>query len=80
MVQAHGCLTGHHTGIRLEEILILTWDRMDLEKGRIFLSSQLTKKGRNALFRIDDLSERGLTGLRSGRGCKPRCYRGKKIL
>jgi integrase len=36
-------LTGFHTGMRLEEILGLTWDRVDLEKGRIFLPGELTK-------------------------------------
>ncbi|GKS56540.1 integrase [Nitrospira sp.] len=38
-------LTGYHTGMRLEEILTLTWDRLDLEKGRIFLPGSLTKTG-----------------------------------
>jgi integrase len=36
-------LTGYHTGMRLEEILGLTWDRVDLEKKRIFLPGSLTK-------------------------------------
>lgn len=36
-------LTGYHTGMRLEEILTLTWDRVDVEKGRIFLPGHLTK-------------------------------------
>ena len=34
-------LTGYHTGMRLEEILTLTWDRVDLEKSRIFLPGHL---------------------------------------
>ena len=38
-------LTGYHTGMRLEEILTLKWDRVDLEKGRIFLPGHLTKTG-----------------------------------
>lgn len=40
-------LTGYHTGMRLEEILTLTWDRVDLEKGRIYLPGSLTKTGEN---------------------------------
>ena len=38
-------LTGYYTGMRLEEILGLTWDRVDLEKSRIFLPGALTKNG-----------------------------------
>jgi len=40
-------LTGYHTGMRLEEILTLTWDRVDLEKNRIFLPGLLTKTGQD---------------------------------
>lgn len=40
-------LTGYHTGMRLEEILTLTWDRVDLEKNRIFLPGRLTKTGQD---------------------------------
>lgn len=40
-------LTGYHTGMRLEEILTLTWDRVDLEKGRMFLPGHLTKTGQD---------------------------------
>jgi integrase len=36
-------LVGYHTGMRLEEILTLTWDRVDLDKARIFLPGALTK-------------------------------------
>jgi integrase len=38
-------LTGYHTGMRLEEILTLTWDRVDLTKNRLFLPGHLTKTG-----------------------------------
>lgn len=38
-------LTAYHTGMRLEEILGLTWDRVDVDKGRIFLKGELTKNG-----------------------------------
>lgn len=40
-------LTGYHTGMRLDEILTLTWDRVDLEKNRIFLPGHLTKTGQD---------------------------------
>ncbi len=40
-------LVGYHTGMRLEEILTLTWERIDLEKGRIFLPGSLTKTGQD---------------------------------
>ena len=42
-------LAGYHTGMRLEEILTLTWDRVDVEKGRIFLPGHLTKTGQARL-------------------------------
>jgi integrase len=45
-------LAGYHTGMRLEEILTLTWDRVDLEKGRIFLPGHLTKTGQERLAPI----------------------------
>jgi len=45
-------LTGYHTGMRLEEILTLTWDRLDLDKKRIFLPGHLTKTGQERLVPI----------------------------
>src|SRR2546430_14533360 len=43
-------LVGYHTGMRLEEILTLVWDReskvagcVDLEKGRVYLPASITK-------------------------------------
>jgi len=38
--------------MRLEEILTLMWDRVDLEKGRIFLPGHLTKTGQERLVPI----------------------------
>lgn len=38
--------------MRLEEILTLTWDRVDLEKGQIFLPGHLTKTGQERLVPI----------------------------
>lgn len=40
-------LTAYHTGMRLEEILTLTWDRVDLEKNRLFLPGRLTKTAKD---------------------------------
>jgi integrase len=40
-------LTGYHTGMRLEEILTLTWDRVDLDRNRLFLPGRLTKRGQD---------------------------------
>jgi integrase len=40
-------LTGYHTGMRLEEILTLTWDRVDVEKNRLFLPGRLTKTAKD---------------------------------
>src|SRR5262249_23702319 len=36
-------LTGFHTGMRLQEILTLEWDRVDLETNRLFIPKYLTK-------------------------------------
>jgi integrase len=58
-------LTGYHTGMRLEEILTLTWDRVDLEKGRIFLPGHLTKTGQERLVPITATLRRELQRHRS---------------
>ncbi len=57
-------LTGYHTGMRLEEILTLTWDRVDLEKGRIFLPGALTKTGQARLVPITPTLRQALQRLR----------------
>lgn len=57
-------LTGYHTGMRLEEILTLTWDRVDLEKGRIFLPGHLTKTGQERLVPITPILRREFQRLR----------------
>ncbi|MBA5868381.1 MAG: tyrosine-type recombinase/integrase [Nitrospira sp. CR1.3] len=56
-------LTGYHTGMRLEEILGLTWDRVDLEKGRIFLPGSLTKNGESREVPLTPLLKRSLQHL-----------------
>ncbi|MEO7862846.1 MAG: site-specific integrase, partial [Nitrospirales bacterium] len=61
-------LTGYHTGMRLEEILTLTWDRVDLEKGRIFLPGHLTKTGQERLVPITPILRREFHRLRALNG------------
>lgn len=58
-------MMGYHTGMRLEEILTLTWDRVDLEKGRIFLPGHLTKTGQERLVPITPTLKRELQRIRS---------------
>ena len=58
-------LTGYHTGMRLEEILTLTWNRVDLEKGRIFLLGHLTKTGQERLIPITPTLRREFQRLRA---------------
>jgi integrase len=38
-------LAAYHTGMRLEELLTLTWDRVDINKNRLYLPGHLTKNG-----------------------------------
>ncbi|WP_447600251.1 tyrosine-type recombinase/integrase [Nitrospira sp. Nam80] len=57
-------LTGYHTGMRLEEILTLTWDRVDLERGRIFLPKELTKTGQERTVPLTPTLRRELGRLR----------------
>lgn len=57
-------LTGYHTGMRLEEILTLTWDRVDLEKGRIFLPGSLTKTGEDREVPMTPTLRQRLSALR----------------
>jgi integrase len=57
-------LTGYHTGMRLEEILTLTWDRVNLEKGRVFLPGVLTKNGEAREVPLTPLLKRTLQHLR----------------
>jgi len=61
-------LVGYHTGMRLEEILTLTWDRLDLEKGRIFLPGSLTKTGQERSVPLTLLLREELQSLRDQGG------------
>lgn len=61
-------LTGYHTGMRLEEILTLTWDRVDLEKGRIFLPGALTKTGEDRDVPMTPTLRQRLSDLRHREG------------
>ena len=40
-------MMGYHTGMRLEEVLGLTWERVSLDRKRIFVPGALTKNGRD---------------------------------
>ena len=40
-------LTGYHSGMRLQEVLGLTWDRVFLDRKRIFIPGSLTKNERD---------------------------------
>ena len=57
-------LTGYHTGMRLEEILTLTWDRLDLEKNRIYLPGSMTKNGQNREVPLTPILREELRKLR----------------
>ncbi|HMU55419.1 MAG TPA: site-specific integrase, partial [Nitrospira sp.] len=61
-------LTGYHTGMRLEEILTLTWDRVDLDKGRIFLPGSLTKNEQDRLVPMTPTLRREYQRLRGRDG------------
>ncbi len=61
-------LTGYHTGMRLEEILTLTWDRVDLEKGRMFLPGHLTKTGQDRSVPLTPMLRKELQDLRDQGG------------
>lgn len=61
-------LTGYHTGMRLEEILTLTWDRVDLERGRLYLPGHLTKTGQDRTVPITPTLRRELQRLRGQDG------------
>jgi integrase len=54
--------------MRLEEILGLTWERVDLEKSRIFLSGALTKNGEAREMPLTPILKRTLEQLRSDNG------------
>jgi integrase len=57
-------LMGYHTGMRLEEILTLTWDRVDLDKKRIYLPGSLTKNGQDREVPLTPILREALRKLR----------------
>lgn len=61
-------LTGYHTVMRLEEIL--TWDRVDLERSRIFLPGSLTKNGEALEVPLTPLLKGTLQKLREKGGVR----------
>ncbi len=61
-------LTGYHTGMRLEEILTLEWDRVDIEKNRLFLPKHLTKTNRERFVPLTPTLRRELQRLRTQEG------------
>ena len=61
-------LIGYHTGMRLEEILTLTWDRVDLDKKRIYLPGVLTKTGEDRAVPITPFLQHTLKLLRGKDG------------
>lgn len=58
-------LTAYHTAMRLEEILTLEWDRVDLEKNRLFLPKHLTKTNRERLVPLTETLRQALQRLRT---------------
>jgi integrase len=61
-------LTGYHTGMRLEEILTLTWDRVDLDRGRLHLPGHLTKNGQERSVPLTPTLRREFQRLRAQDG------------
>lgn len=58
-------LTGYHTAMRLEEILTMEWDRVDLEKNRFFLPKHLTKTNQERYVPLTSTLRRELIRLKS---------------
>ncbi len=61
-------MMGYHTGMRLEEILTLTWDRVDLDRKRIFLPGSLTKNGQDRSVPLTPILWKELELLRAQDG------------
>jgi integrase len=61
-------LTGYHTGMRLEEILTLTWERVDLEQNRLVLPWALTKTEKGRVVPLTPRLRQELLALRDHGG------------
>jgi len=61
-------LTGYHTGMRLQEILTLEWDRVDLEKNRLFVPKHLAKTNVERYVPITPTLRRELYRLKTQNG------------
>lgn len=62
-------LIGYQLGMRLGEILNLTWDKVDLQRGFITLSERETKNGESGLIPLTGSVRQALADLLKVRSC-----------